>query len=101
MSLTLLLSGLGGLLLLVAGAFFFVKKSAVKQGQAQGQLQGQKEIIEVVNQANAATAEHNAQVVQQVEQVNEIHDRLNSDPDYAKRVRDRFTRPSSSDTPNT
>ena len=39
------------------------------------------------------TARENQEIVQEVEKTHEVHDRLDADPAYRDRVRDRFTRP--------
>ncbi len=96
MSLAAILASVGGLLAVVV-AFFFVKKSAKGQGVAEGRLEGQQEVIRVTDEVNQKTAEQNAATVASLEQTHEIHDRLERDPDYAERVRDRFTRPPDSD----
>lgn len=62
---------LGGLLLLV---LFLVRTSWRRDVQDRDVTQNDSEVDE------------------EVERTHEIHDRLDSDPDYRKRVRDRFTR---------
>jgi len=83
----------GGLLLALLAAVFFMRRSATSQGRAEGRLEGQKVIVEQTNKENAATQQRNEEVLAQVEEVHEIHDRLDADPAYRQRVRDRFTRP--------
>lgn len=87
-----LLASLSGLLGL-AVAFFFVRGSAKKAGLEQGRKELQQELAKQANAANAITQAANEAVLQQVEQVHEIHDSLQRDADYAERVRNRFTRP--------
>ena len=86
------IAGLMGLVVLVLG-IFGIKKSAEAEGKAEGELIATQKHDEVVNEANEATIAQNAALVEKLEEVHEIHDRLESDPAYRERVRDRFTRP--------
>jgi hypothetical protein len=81
----------GGLLLLLI-LVFFLRKSAKAQGKAEGVQEANEVHVETVNKQNEIVAEQNAEIVKNVEEVHEIHDRLDSDPAYRDRVRDRFTR---------
>jgi len=90
----------GGLLGALLLAVLLLVKVSKGRGRAEGKLESTKDLIEVqnranevVNKQNEVAAEHNAEVVKKVEETHEIHDRLNTDPEFAKRVRDRFTRP--------
>jgi len=81
-----ILAGAGAL---IVGLITWLVSKSRKQGRAEilgeATAQAQKKVDEVV----LADAERQ---VKQVEEVNEIHDRLQSDPAYAQRVRDRFSR---------
>lgn len=81
--------GLFGALLL---AVFFLVRSSKSKGRAEGKLEAAKQTIEIENNRNKITTEANAEIVKQVEQTNEVHDNLKSDPVFAERVRERFTR---------
>ena len=85
-----LMGGLGAALIV---ALFFLKRAAVGQGKAEGRLEGQVVIAKEASAANEKINEENKAVLQQVEEVHEIHDRLESDPAYRDGVRSRFTRP--------
>ena len=86
-----LLVALGGVVALVL-AFFGVRAAARKEGEARGELEAQVRHDEVMNRHNAEVQASNERVVQQMEEVHEIHDRLDSDPAYRDSVRERFTR---------
>lgn len=90
--LTQVLAG-GGLLLALLVTIFFMRKSAEKKGHAEGVGVAREERNVAVNKQNDVVAAENAAIVQEVEKTNEVHDRLKSDPAFAERVRDRFTRP--------
>lgn len=83
---------MGGLLLLV---WFLIKrqnKISREQGQAEGTIKTADKYNEAQNKENEKISRENAEVVKEVEKTHETHDRLDSDPEYRKRVRDRFTR---------
>lgn len=90
----------GGNLLWVGGVFglllvviFFMRKASKGQGRAEGLQEARTEHNEAVNEQNKVVAEENKAIVEEVGKTNEVHDRLQSDPVFAERVRDRFTRP--------
>lgn len=64
-----------GLVVVFAGFLYFVLRSVKNSGK--------------VEERSATQAE----VLHDVQDAEKIHDRLRNDPDYAKRVRERFTRP--------
>jgi len=79
---------LGGLLL----AVFFLMRVSKSKGRTEGKLEATQQIIEIENKRNEIISEANAEVIKQVEQTNETHDKLKSDPAFAERVRSRFSR---------
>ena len=90
--LTQILAG-GGLLAALLVAIFLMRKSAEKKGHAEGVGQAREEHNQAVNEQNEVVAAENAAIVKEVEQTNEVRDRIDADPEYAQRVQDRFTRP--------
>ncbi len=82
--------GVFGLLLVIV---FFLRKASKGQGRAEGLQEARAEHNEITNEQNEVVAAENKAIVEEVEKTNEVHDRLQSDPAYAQRVRDRFTRP--------
>lgn len=85
-----LVGGLFAVLLLVV---FFLRSASKKQGRAEGLDEARQEHNAAVNKQNEVVAAENAAIVKEVEQTNEVRDRIDSDPEYAQRVQDRFTRP--------
>lgn len=85
-------AGLAALVAVVIG-FFGIKKQAKATGVSEGRIEQKNADDVVINKQNADVAQKNEQIVDTVEKVNETHDRLESDPAYAQRVRKRFTRP--------
>ena len=87
---------IGGLIL----ALFGVVWLAVRQGRAAGFSQGKQEaekaadekLDQVQNEHNAEVIAQHEKAVEDVQDVKEIHDRLEHDDAYADSVRDRFTR---------
>lgn len=83
---------IGGLLLLVFLLIKFGNKTSRDQGRAEGISEASDRYNAERTAHNEKVAEENRQIVEEVGKTNETHDRLERDPDYRDRVRDRFTR---------
>lgn len=81
-----------GLLLLVFLLAKFSSKKSRQLGKAEGVTETASKYNDAMNVENEKIAEANRQIVEEVEETHETHDRLERDPTYRKRVRDRFTR---------
>ena len=82
----------GGLLLVLLLSVFLIAKISKSRGVAKGTVEAHEEQDALVNEQNEIVSRENEAVVKEVEKTHEIHDRLNTDPEFADRVRDRFTR---------
>lgn len=93
--LTQILAG-GGLLAALLLIVLVAIKQGRKTGHAEGELKATRaaddKLDQLQNEHNVEVQKQNEAVVANLEEVHETHDRLNHDPEYAQRVRDRFTR---------
>lgn len=83
----------GGLLAALLVAVALLVHSRYKRDSVQTKMNAVVEENKALEEQNKTAQEQSATTAKQVEEVNEIHDRLESDPAYRQRVRDRFTRP--------
>ena len=83
------LLAIGGTIAALVAIVFLALKSATKSGRKEGEAVAKAEIQEELRKVEVA---HEAVKKEELNDVAEIRDRLDSDPAYAERVRDRFTR---------
>ena len=82
----------GGLLIALLFSVFMIARVSRGRGVAEGTVKANEAADVAVNKQNEVVAAENKAIVQEVEKTNATHDRLNTDPEFARVVRDRFTR---------